>query len=127
MTTPQTILAIVGGLIGAARQAVELAERLGVGEDAIAALKRIEAKANEEAGRLIPGEALALGLFAQVTAGKVIADIDSLPDAKRCTQFIALTGQVCGGVLTEHGWRHMNAGPVVEKTYSCDLCGWKSP
>ena len=84
MTPPQTILAIVGGLIGAARQAVAFAEQLGVGEDAIAALKRIEAKANEEAGRLLPAEALALGLFAQHTARHLTDLLGTLPPVERC-------------------------------------------
>ena len=119
MTDLQTIVAIVGGLVTAARQAVAFAEQLGVGEDALAALEAIKAKANEEAGRLIPAEALALGVFGVVNAAAVGKAIDSLPADPACPQ--------CGAVVRRWISLNVHTGEKTEEQ-ACDVvtCGWRS-
>jgi hypothetical protein len=119
MTNPQLILAILTGVINAIDGFAALAKIHDAGEGAIAALKRIEAKANEEAGRLIPAEALALGLFGVVNAAAVGKAIASMPADPVCPE--------CGAVVRR--WISLNP-TTHEKTerQACDVvtCGWRS-
>lgn len=119
MSSPSTIIAIVGGLVTATRQAVAFAEQLGIGEDAIARLKRIEAKVNEEAAALLGPSVIALNVAVQLTAASSIASIDSLPEDPKCPR--------CGAVVRR--WLSFNPA-TRERTerQACDVvtCGWRS-
>lgn len=99
MTNPQLILAILTGVLSNVESGIALLRSLGVGE-AADELERIKAEVNASAAKLVPSEALALALFAQVTAGKVIAKIDTLPPVARCPN-VNERG-LCGNVLTIH-------------------------